>query len=113
MATSRVGRNDENFGTVRIHVPRIANRQFALHLQRDSVGLFFNSCFQLSRSLLHLAFQLFNLNQMLRIERQRWVVTIRLVCAEATVRSMLATLFHCRRKPKTLEIPVMIAQVTN
>src|SRR5258708_37221247 len=39
------------------------------------------SAIKLLARLLHFAFELLDLNQMLRVERQRWVITIRFVGA--------------------------------
>src|SRR5882724_5497763 len=63
--------------------------------------------------LLHFSLQPLDLYQVTRIERQRRVVTIRLVCAEASISSFFATLAHRRRQPQLLKVPVKLSQVAD
>src|ERR1700752_2709671 len=60
---------------------------------------------------LHLALQEFDLDEMFGIERQRRVVAIRLVGAEAAVGGLFAPRLQSGREPQLLKIPVEVPQV--
>src|SRR5882724_5390538 len=84
-----------------------------LSSNRDSIGLWFSLRAQISTSLLHLALDLLDLNQVLRIERQRRVIAIGFMAAEATIRRLFTPRFHRVGQPQTLKVPIVIAQVAN
>src|SRR5215203_113563 len=63
--------------------------------------------------LLHLSLKFFNLDQVSRIKRQRWVITVRLVCAETAVVRLLPAGLHGGRQPELLKIPIKVAEVTD
>ena len=84
-----------------------------LHLQRNSAGLFLNLLLKFSARFFHLALELLDLNQVLRVERQRRVIAIRFVRAEATVGRVFATRLHRIRQPDPLKVPIVIAQVSD
>src|SRR5215213_4382603 len=95
------------FGTRSLNIPL---QRAPSRLDGDAPGL------RLARAeprLLHLALKLLNLNQVLRVKRQARVIAVGLVRAEAAVGSLAAALFHRRREPELLEIPVVVAQVTD
>src|SRR5262245_22993401 len=57
-----------------------------LYVHGDSIGLFGSvELLQFPARLFHLALKILDLNQVLRVKRQRGVITIRLVRAEATI----------------------------
>src|SRR5437763_2688422 len=81
-----------------------------LSFYSQAVGLLFLTRVLAAR-LLHLALQPLDLNQVLRVERQTWVVAVRLVRAEASVGGLLAARLHRVRAPERLEVPVVFAQI--
>src|SRR5260370_19851169 len=143
MPAARVRRDDQNFRSVGIHfqkyqkpdrqggqlwpacsrvscdLPSLTVGLLTLlqspisHVDCTSAGLFLGLLFEFTPSFLHFALEFLNLNQVLRIERQRRIIAIRLVRAETTVGCLLASCFHRRRQPETLKIPVVIAQVSD
>src|SRR5436190_13750794 len=84
-----------------------------LRLHDNSVGLFIHPLFHFAPRFLHFPLQFFDLDQMLWVERQGRIVTIRFMRAETAVGRLLAARFHCRRQPESLKIPVMITQVAD
>src|SRR5205823_4006806 len=112
MAAARVGRDNQNLrnpgskhnsvGGWQLAVGSKSSFLFAAHCQLPAAN-----CFS------HLALQLLNLNQMLRIEGQAWIIAVRLVRAETTVGGLFATCLHRGGKPQLLEIPIVIAQVSD
>src|SRR2546429_5939033 len=63
--------------------------------------------------LLHFSFQLFDLDQVTRIERQRRIVAVGFVRTETAIEGFLSSFFHCRRQPELLEVPIEIPEVSN
>ena len=68
---------------------------------------------ELFARLLHLALQTLDLDEVLRVERERRVIAVRLVRAEAPGLSFLAPLLHGGREPEFLEVPIVIAQIAD
>src|SRR6185369_24775 len=92
---------------------RLKSVPLTVRVHRDSVRLLIDPGRHIARRLFHLALQLLDPDQMLRVERQRRVITVGLMRAEATIRRVLTTLLHCRRKPESLEIPFVIAEISD
>src|SRR5207244_13304642 len=63
--------------------------------------------------LLHFSFQIFDLDQVTRIERQRRIVAVGFVRTETAIEGFLSSFFHCRRQPELLEVTIEIPEVSN
>ena len=61
----------------------------------------------------HLDFQLLDLDQMSRIQRQGRIITVGFVSAEASIGGLLAARLHGGREPQVAKIPVVISQIAN
>src|SRR5204863_9505582 len=64
-----------------------------------------------SSTVLHLSFDLFDLHEMCRIERQGRIVAVALMRAETAIGHAFTTRFHGRRIPQLRKIPIVRAQV--
>src|SRR5438045_4731330 len=64
-----------------------------------------------SSTVLHLAFDLFDLDEVRRIEGKRRIVAVALVGAKTTIGDALAPCIHCRRVPEFGKIPVVVAEI--
>src|SRR6266446_1095448 len=62
-------------------------------------------------TVLHLVFDLFDLNEMSRIERKGRVVAVAFMSAKAAVSDTVTTGVHCGGVPEFREIPVIVAQI--
>ena len=58
-------------------------------------------------------FELFDLDQVFRVERQRRVEAVRLVRAVAARSGDLAAFLHAVRFPRSLEVPVVVTEIKN
>ena len=74
----------------------VARRTIVAYRRQAAVGLF------------HLPLEFLDLNQMLGIEGQRWVIAVRLVSAETAIFDVRASRFELRRIPELPEIPTVV-----
>src|SRR5581483_5633827 len=64
-------------------------------------------------TVFHLVLDLFDLDEVSRIERKGRIVAVAFVCAEASVGNTLTPGFHRRRVPELRKVPVVFAKVRN